>query len=75
MSLLDALRYRWRVLTRPDEHDADVADDMEFFLGAEARQREHAGRGTLSPGDARLPCDWPSAHRARVWYVNCSWRA
>src|SRR4029079_8808633 len=53
MSLLDALRYRWRVLTRPGEHEADLAKDVEFFVSAEARAREHAGRGAVSSDDAR----------------------
>ena len=53
MSLLDALRYRWRVLTRPSEHEADLAKEMEFFVSAEAREREHAGQGAISAEDAR----------------------
>ena len=53
MSLLDALRYRWRVLTRSNEHEADLANEMELFVNAEARQVEHLGRGALSSGDAR----------------------
>ena len=53
MSLLDSLRYKWRVLTRPGEHDAAVAEDMEFFLSTDAGHREHEGRGALSPEDAR----------------------
>lgn len=53
MSFLDALRYRWRVLTRPGRHEAELAQDMEFFVSTDARHREHAGRGTVTPGDAR----------------------
>lgn len=52
MSLLDALRYRWRVLTRPTEHESDLANDMEFFLSTEARQQEHAGHGAISSAEA-----------------------
>ena len=52
MSLLDSLRYRWRVLTRPHEHETDLANEMEFFVSAETRQVEHAGQGTLSPAQA-----------------------
>lgn len=53
MSLLDSLRYRWRVLTRPREHETELADDMEFFVQTEAAQQEHAARGVLSPAGAR----------------------
>ena len=53
MSLLDALRYRWRVLTRPNEHAEDVADDMAFFQNSEARQREHDRDGAISADEAR----------------------
>jgi predicted permease len=53
MSLLDALRYRWRVLTRPAEHVSELADDVEFFIRAEAAQQKHAARGGLSTDEAR----------------------
>jgi predicted permease len=53
MSLLDALRYRWHVLTRPGEHESELAEDIEFFVSTDASQREHAGRGAVSPGEAR----------------------
>ena len=53
MSFLDALRYRWRVLTRPNHHDAELAQDMEFFVSTDARHREHAGHGTLTADNAR----------------------
>jgi predicted permease len=53
MSLLDSIRYRWRVLTQSTRHEQELAEDMEFFVSSEARQREHAGRGELSAQDAR----------------------
>ena len=53
MSLLDSIRYRWHALTRPREHETELAEDMEFFLSSEARQREHAAHGALSSEDAR----------------------
>ena len=53
MSFLDALRYRWRVLTRPNDHETELAQDMEFFVNTDAQHRAHAGRGTLTPDDAR----------------------
>jgi len=53
MSLLDSIRYRLRVFTRSRQHEQDLADDMEFFVSTEARQREHLARGTLSARGAR----------------------
>ncbi len=53
MSFLDALRYRLRVFTRSREHEQALAEEVGFFVDAEARQREHAARGTLTGGDAR----------------------
>ena len=41
MSLLDSIRYRWHALTRPREHETELAEDMEFFLSSEARQGPH----------------------------------
>jgi hypothetical protein len=34
MSLIDSLRYRWRVLTRSRDHETDLAEDTEFFLSS-----------------------------------------
>src|SRR5689334_16340538 len=53
MSLLDSIRYRLRVLTRSRQHETELAEEMEFFVSAEARQREHAARGELSSAEAR----------------------
>ncbi|HTE44784.1 MAG TPA: ABC transporter permease, partial [Gemmatimonadaceae bacterium] len=54
MWLLDMLRYRWRVLTRPRAHEREVAEELEFHVGLEAMQREHAAHGELSARDARF---------------------
>jgi putative ABC transport system permease protein len=48
MSLLDSIRYRLRVLSGSRQHEQELTEEMGFFVDAEARQREHAGRGTLS---------------------------
>jgi len=53
MSLVDSIRYRLRVLTRSRQHERELAEEMEFFVGAEAREREHAARGALPPRAAR----------------------
>ncbi len=53
MSLLDSIRYRFRVLTQSRRHEQELAEDMEFFMSSEARQREHAARGDLSADAAR----------------------
>jgi len=53
MSLLDVLRYRWRALSRPNVHEEEVAEELDFHLELEAMQRAHAAHGTLSPEDAR----------------------
>src|SRR5262245_36561187 len=53
MSIFDSIRYRLRVLTHSRQHEQELAEEMEFFVGAEARQREHAARGVLSAEDAR----------------------
>jgi predicted permease len=53
MSFVDSIRYRLRVLTRSRQHEKELAEDMEFFMSSEARQREHAARGELSSHDAR----------------------
>ncbi|MEP6494929.1 MAG: ABC transporter permease [bacterium] len=54
MWLLDVLRYRWRVLTRPRAHEQEVAEELEFHVGLEAMQREHAAHGELSAREARF---------------------
>ena len=53
------------MLTRPNDHEADLANDMKFFVNAEARQQEHAARGTLSAKDARNAASRRFGNRAR----------
>ncbi|HEU4996113.1 MAG TPA: ABC transporter permease [Gemmatimonadaceae bacterium] len=53
MSLLDSIRYRLRVFTRSREHEADLAEDMEFFMSSEARMTEHAAKGAVSAPEAK----------------------
>ncbi len=53
MSFVDSIRYRLRVFARSREHERELAEDMKFFVDTEARQREHAARGTLSSAGAR----------------------
>jgi len=53
MSLIDSLRYRWRVLTRSREHETDLAEDMEFFVSSAARAQSDASRGAMGAADAR----------------------
>ena len=53
MSLIDALRYRWRVLTGSRTHETELAEEVDFHLDLEAMQREHAGHGELSAAAAR----------------------
>ena len=53
MSLIDALRYRWRVLTGSRAHETELAEEVDFHLDLEAMQREHAGHGELSAVAAR----------------------
>jgi len=49
MSLLDSIRYRLHVLSRSRQHEQELAEEMDFFVDSEARQREHAAHGALSP--------------------------
>ena len=53
MSIIDSLRYRWRVWTRPRAHETELSEEMEFHLGLETMQREHAARGTSGASDSR----------------------
>ncbi|HEU4629648.1 MAG TPA: ABC transporter permease, partial [Gemmatimonadaceae bacterium] len=53
MSLLDALRYRLRVLLGPERYGRELDEEIEFHLSLEAMQREHAARGALSAAEAR----------------------
>ena len=39
MSLIDALRYRLRVLSRPDDHARESAEEAAFHIEHEALQR------------------------------------
>ena len=65
MSLFDALRYRARVFLNGRAHEQELAEELEFHLALEARQREHAARGALSPQDAQ--------HAARRRFGNTTW--
>jgi hypothetical protein len=53
MSLFDSIRYRLRVLTRSRQHEQELAEEIEFHVSAEARQREHLARGALTSQQAR----------------------
>ena len=53
MSFFDSIRYRLRVLTGPRRHEQELAEEMEFFVGQEARQREHLAHGAESAQEAR----------------------
>ena len=54
MSLVHALRHRLRVLLNPRAHERELAEEMEFHLGLEAMQQEHAAHGALSVEEAHL---------------------
>ena len=54
MSFLDAIRHRVHVLTRPREHERELQEELEFHLGLERMQQEHAAHGTISSDEARL---------------------
>jgi putative ABC transport system permease protein len=53
MSLIDSLRYRWRVLTRSRDHETELAEDMEFFVRSAASDEVHASHGAMGDDDAR----------------------
>jgi putative ABC transport system permease protein len=53
MWLIDVIRYRLRVLFRPDAHAREIDEEIRFHLSLEAMQCEHAARGTLTATDAR----------------------
>ena len=53
MSLVDALRYRLRVLLHPRSHARELHEELELHLSLEAMQREHVARGGLSAEAAR----------------------
>jgi predicted permease len=52
VSLIDSLRYRFRVLFRPRAHERELDEEIRFHLSLEAMQREHRARGSLSRTDA-----------------------
>src|SRR5829696_8676102 len=52
MSLFDAARHRLRVLLFPRRYQRELDEELRFHLMLEAMQREHAGRGALTPRDA-----------------------
>jgi putative ABC transport system permease protein len=54
MSLIDALRHRLRVWVNPRAHERELEEELEFHLGLERMQQEHAAHGTLSERDAHL---------------------
>ncbi|HEX3160657.1 MAG TPA: ABC transporter permease [Gemmatimonadaceae bacterium] len=54
MSLLNAMRYRLRVLLHSRAHARQLDEEFQFHLSLEAMQREHAARGALSTTDARF---------------------
>jgi len=54
MSLFDALRYRWRVLTNPNSYDREMDEEFRFHQSIEAMQQHHAARGLLTTGEARV---------------------
>jgi putative ABC transport system permease protein len=53
MWLIDVIRYRLRVLFRPNAHAHELDEEIRFHLSLEAMQREHAARGNLTATDAR----------------------
>ena len=54
MSRLDGWLHRLGVLFRPRAHERELAEEMEFHLGLERMQQEHAGGGLLSGDDAQV---------------------
>ena len=54
MSFIDAIRHRIHVLTRPREHERELEEELEFHLGLERMQQEHAAHGAISADDARF---------------------
>jgi putative ABC transport system permease protein len=52
MWLIDVIRYRLRVLLRPNAHARELDEEIRFHLSLEAMQREHAARGSLASADA-----------------------
>ena len=53
MSLFDAIRYRWRVLTHPRSYDREMDEEFQFHQSIEAMQQQHAARGMLTTSEAR----------------------
>ena len=62
MSLLDALRYRLRVLRDPGAYDRDLDEEFRFHLSLEAMQQQHAARGSLSARECT-----PAKRPSRRW--------
>jgi len=52
MSLLDGWLHRLRVLVRPRDHERELAEELEFHMGLEQMQQEHAASGALTTTDA-----------------------
>jgi putative ABC transport system permease protein len=53
VSFFDSLRYRLRVFSRPRAHERELEEEMDFHLGLDTINREHAAHGSLTPNDAR----------------------
>jgi putative ABC transport system permease protein len=64
MSLVDALRYRWRVLRHPRSYDRDVDEEFRFHLSLDEMQHEHAARsGRDAAWRARRRFGNPTYHK------------
>jgi predicted permease len=53
MSFFDSIRYRLRVLSRPRTHETELAEEVDFHVGLETMQREHAAHGEMTHDAAR----------------------
>ena len=53
MSLLDVIRYRWRVMTHPRRHEQEVAEEFDFHLDLETMQGEHAASDAKARAEAK----------------------
>ena len=52
-SLIDALRYRLRVLLHPDAYGRELEREVEHHLDLESAHQRHAERNLLAPQDVR----------------------
>ena len=53
MSLIDSLRYRLRVLCRPDAYGRELEREIEHHLELETAQQQRDEHDTLTPHEAR----------------------